>query len=220
MRPLGKATKIAHRNKKNEKDTFELLLNNYRDTPHPATGLTPASMLFRDDKCSIFPRKSVRTKDIIEAKEKDQKMKLQRTDEMNESKHEKQAEIDIGDRILIRNYLKQHEFDPLFLPQPHIVSSTNKNYITVQNEFEGGVLNRHKDDIKVLPYISKTAENINNNDETENDTKQSNKYCIEDYEDFARKMQEEQCDFDNFLFQDSHTSTNKYLCVGNHRLTI
>ena len=220
MRPLGKATKIAHRNKKNEKDTFELLLNNYRDTPHPATGLTPASMLFRDDKCSIFPRKSVRTKDIIEAKEKDQKMKLQRTDEMNESKHKKQAEIDIGDRILIRNYLKQHEFDPLFLPQPHIVSSTNKNYITVQNEFEGGVLNRHKDDIKVLPYISKTAENINNNDETENDTKQSNKYCIEDYEDFARKMQEEQCDFDNFLFQDSHTSTNKYLCVGNHRLTI
>ena len=73
---------------------------------HPATRLTPASMLFRDDKRSIFPRKSVRTKDIIEAKEKDQKMKLQRTDEMNESKYKKQDETDIGDRILTRNYRK------------------------------------------------------------------------------------------------------------------
>ena len=76
MRPLGKAMKIAHMNKENENDALELLLNNYRDTPHSATGLTPASMLFRDDKRSSFPRKSVRTKGIIKAKEKDQKMKL------------------------------------------------------------------------------------------------------------------------------------------------
>ena len=62
-----------------------------------------------------------------------QKMKLQRTDEMNESKYKKQDEIDIGDRILIRNYQKQHKFDPLFLPQPYIVISTNKNYVMVQN---------------------------------------------------------------------------------------
>ena len=55
----------------------------------------------------------------------------------------------------------------------------------MQNDDEG-VLNRHLNDIKVLPYISQTAGNINNNGETENDTKQSNKYCIKDYEDFAR----------------------------------
>ena len=144
-------------------------------------------MLFRDDKLSSFPRNSVRTKDIIKAKEKDRKMKLQRTDEINESKYKKQDEINIGDRILARNYLKQHKFDPLFLPQPYIVVSTNKNYVTVQNEFDGWVLNRNRDDIKVLPYISQTADNINKNDETEN-TKQSNKYCIEDYEDFARQV--------------------------------
>ena len=59
---------IAHINKENEKDTLELLLNNYRDIPHPATGLTPASMLLRDDKRSIFLRKSVRKKDITEVK--------------------------------------------------------------------------------------------------------------------------------------------------------
>ena len=63
--------------------------------------------------------------------------------------------------------------------------------------------NRHRDDIKVLPYISQAADNINNNDKTEYDEKQSNKYYIEDYEDFARQMPEKYCDFDNFLFQGS-----------------
>ena len=83
MRRLGKAMKIAHMNKENEKYTLELLLNNYRDTPHPATGLTPAPMLSRDNKHSSFPRNSVRPTHIIKAKAKDQKMKLQRTDEIN-----------------------------------------------------------------------------------------------------------------------------------------
>ena len=77
----------------------------------------------------------------------------------------------------------------------------------------------HRDDIKVLPYISQIADNINKNNETENDTKQSNIYCIEDYEDFHREMQQEYCDFDNnFLFQDSHTSTNKVPSYGETQI--
>ena len=106
----------------------------------------------------------------------------------------------------------------MFLPQPCIIISRNKKYVTVQNEFDGGVLNRHRDDIKVLPYISQTADSINKNDETENDKKQSNKYCIEDYEDFDRQMQEEYCDFDNFLFKDSRTSTNEVPSCGEPQI--
>ena len=82
-------------------------------------------------------------------------------------------------------------------------------------------LSTDRDYIKAVPYISQTADNINNNDETENDTKQSNKYCIEDYEDFARQIQEEYCDFENnFIFKDSRTCTNEVPSCGNHRLTI
>ena len=107
----------------------------------------------------------------------------------------------------------------MFLPQPYIFISTNKNYVTVQNELDGGVLNKHRDNIKVLPYISQTADNINKNDETENDIKQSNKYCTEDYEDFARQIHEEHCDFDNnFIFQDSRTSTNEVPSCGEPQI--
>ena len=56
MRTLGKAMKIAHMNKNLEKETLNQLLNNYRETPHPATGLRPAAMLFRDGKRTVFPR--------------------------------------------------------------------------------------------------------------------------------------------------------------------
>ena len=98
-------------------------------------------MLFRDDTCSIFPRKSVTTREIIEAKENAQKMKLQRTDEMNESKYKKQDEIEIGDRILLETIRNNTNLIHSFYHN-HIVISTNKNYVAVQNEFDRGVLNR------------------------------------------------------------------------------
>ena len=64
MRPLGKAMKIAPMNKNSEKETLNQLLKNYRDTPHPATGLVPAAMLFRDGKRTVFPRKLVTDSDV------------------------------------------------------------------------------------------------------------------------------------------------------------
>ena len=85
----------------------------------------------------------------------------------------------------------------------------------MQND-DAGVLNRHRNDIKVLPYISQTAGNINNNDETENDMKQSNKYCIEDYEDFARRCRKSTVILIIvFFFRTVVWALTKYLHVGN-----
>ena len=85
----------------------------------------------------------------------------------------------------------------------------------MQND-DAGVLNRHRNDIKVLPYISQTAGNINNNDETENDMKQSNKYCIKDYEDFARRCRKSTVILIIiFFFRTVVWALMKYLHVGN-----
>ena len=48
MKPLGKTMKMAHHDKRSEQVALKHLLSNYRNTPHPATGLPPAAMLFRD----------------------------------------------------------------------------------------------------------------------------------------------------------------------------
>ena len=53
----------SHEQKLRKRDLNQLL-NNYRDTPHPATGLAPAAMLFRDGKRTVFPRKFVADSDV------------------------------------------------------------------------------------------------------------------------------------------------------------
>ena len=46
MCPLGKTMKIAHLHHQPEKKALEEFLQNYRDTPHPVTGVSPSAMLF------------------------------------------------------------------------------------------------------------------------------------------------------------------------------
>ena len=59
MKPLGKAMKIAHYNGQDEQSTLKSLLENYRDMPHPATGVPPGAMMYRDNISCAFPRKAV-----------------------------------------------------------------------------------------------------------------------------------------------------------------
>ena len=75
MRPLGKAMKIAYHNRAPENDTLNQLLMNYRDTPHPAPGVAPAAMLFRDAHQSNFPRHPVTEDDIMCARKRNATLK-------------------------------------------------------------------------------------------------------------------------------------------------
>ena len=55
MRPLGKAMKIGFQNKVAETKTLQEVISSYRNTPHPQTGIPPASMFFRDGMCRTIP---------------------------------------------------------------------------------------------------------------------------------------------------------------------
>ena len=60
MWPLGKTMKIAHLHHQPEKKALESFLQNYRDAPHPATGVSPAAMMFRDDKQTFSKKTNLR----------------------------------------------------------------------------------------------------------------------------------------------------------------
>jgi len=166
MRPLGKTMKIAHMNRDSEKEALDLLLRNYRDTPHSATGISPAAMLFRDDKYTDFPRKPVTDNDIIKARIKDTELKAERTEKINSSKYKKHDQVCVGDIVLIRNYNKKRKFDPLFLTQTYSVIETSDHYVTVRNNKDNNVLKRHRDDIKLIS--EKHNDEISNNDICQN----------------------------------------------------
>lgn len=154
MRPLGKAMKIGHHNGTPEKESLRNVLKNYRQTPHIATGIAPATMLFRHGQRLDFPRRHSTEDDVRKARETDQKRKTQNENRVNCSKYRKKSHFQIGDNVLIRNYNKSRKFDTLFLQEAFKIVDINKegNKVTVQQEGNGLTLCRHPDDIKPFEH--------------------------------------------------------------------
>ena len=149
MKPLGKAMKIAHNGSTSQQTALAQLLDNYRDTPHPATGVTPAAMLFRDAPNSVFPGVTVSAEQIAAARERDREAKVQRQMEVNDSKYKKKSDVKEGDWVLIRNFSKTSKFDPIFQTEPCKVTEISDGWVVVERE--GIRYRRHRDDIKVVP---------------------------------------------------------------------
>ena len=105
MKPLGKTMKIAHYNHEDEKKALQNLLENYRDTPHPATGVPPAAMLFRDSISNTFPRKSVADDVIHAARANDATQKLEYQEKANSSKYKKPADVSVCSGLVCNNPL-------------------------------------------------------------------------------------------------------------------
>ena len=149
MKPLGKAMKAAHNGNESKHTMLVQLLSNYRDTPHPATGLPPAAMLFRDASDSVFPRVTVSEHQVEAARKRDWETKAERQLEVNNSKYKKRTDVKIGDWVLIRNFTKRSKFDPLFQPEPCMVTEIMDGWVALERA--GTRYRRHRDDIKAVP---------------------------------------------------------------------
>ena len=152
MKPLGKTMKIAHENKASKREALQQLLNNYRDTPHPATALPPGSMMFRHGYRTTLPRVNVDPQQVDEARVRDQHQKQERELNVNASKFRKENVITIGDTVIIRNFNKKRKFDPDFTKDMFNVIDKSKDgtVITIARESDGKIFRRHPNDIKVI----------------------------------------------------------------------
>ena len=151
MKPLGKAMKIANHNQLSEKDTLQQLLNNYRDTPHPATGIPPCEMMFRDGVRNIFPRVGVTYEDVLLARDKDKILKDRRQEKINSSKYRGESQLKVDDTVLLRNFQKCSKFDPIFMPQLCEVLDIkcNGRRVTIERKRDGKIFKRHPDDLRL-----------------------------------------------------------------------
>ena len=143
--------KIAHQHRTSEKDALSQLLSNYRDTPHPATGITPNDMLFRDPPQSSFPRRNISEQSIKDARARDVDLKDIRQQKINASKYRKESAFQVGDTVLIRNFHKTSKYDPFFQLSPLVVTSIQNSgrCLTLQRLSDGKVYQRHPDDVKL-----------------------------------------------------------------------
>ncbi len=122
--PLGKAMKIAYQTRAPEKETLERTLNNYRHTPHPATGIPPAAMMFRDGQRYDFPRTYATEEDVRRAREADKQKRIDNEEKINSSKYRKKSNFNIGDKVRVRNYQNRGSLIP-FSSVNHSKSSTS-----------------------------------------------------------------------------------------------
>ena len=86
-----------------ESQAIKELLDCYRDTPHPATGVPPNAMLFKNQPESSFPTKQLSDTDIEMARLRDKTLKEDRTCDINNRKYKHFTKIEEGDHVLLRN---------------------------------------------------------------------------------------------------------------------
>ena len=161
MKTLGKSMKIAKRNNMSEKEALAQLFSNYRDTPHPATGLSPNNMLFRDAPQSTFPRKNITNQEVQAAKQRDLANKLHRQEKLNASKYRTASNFKIGDLVMIRNFEKSSKFDPIFQYEPLVIVDIEDEgrCLHIQRLHNGRIYKRHPDDVKLYSSIPDITEN-------------------------------------------------------------
>ena len=149
MKPLGKAMKIGAHQKRGEKATLNNFLQNYRDTPHTATGIAPGAMIFRDGYRSNFPEQRLDEEEIIKALEIDIKTKDKRKSDYNASIRTSPANFREGDHVLVRNYRTMNKLDPYFLPERYIIMDIRGKgrIILVKSTRHEGTLIRHPNDL-------------------------------------------------------------------------
>ena len=118
-------------------------------------------MMFRDGVRSTFPRRTLSDAEIANGKERDQRSKSTNEKKVNSSKYRRESSFQVGDHVLVRNYKKSSKYDPIFLPQPYIITNVDHNTKKVTVQIDNQTLIRHPDDIK--PYH---IDAINNQGET------------------------------------------------------
>ena len=147
MKPLGKAIKAALFNRDSAQQAVDDLLQAYRTTPHPATGIAPGDILFRYGYHADFPRKASTDEEVDAAVDKDREQKRERTENTNASSKRRTADFQPGDQVLLKEYPKQGKFDPLYARDVAEVIQVEDKGVIVR-ESDGKIKRRHKDDVK------------------------------------------------------------------------
>ena len=150
MKPIGKAMKMCHYDKRSEKEALQNAVTSYRQTPHVATGVPPAGMIFRDGMRHQFPRKTLTSEAIEEARAKDLQQKETNEANVNRSVYRKEAKFCVGDKVLVRDTTKQSKFQPKFMQDIFEViqfDQVAKKLMLQRAGFHDTII-RHPDDVK------------------------------------------------------------------------
>nr|CAI5846927.1 unnamed protein product [Callosobruchus analis] len=171
-RDILKRLKISQATNTNWKQELTDYLIMYNSTPHATTGRTPSELFFRRQFRDKIPSLEIQTQSPIgdDVKEKDKIEKEKGKQYSDRKRNAKESDIQIGDKVYVKNTIKNNKVTPTFNPTPHeVISKKNGDTLLKDNqtgqEYRRNVIHLKKagDEWKVINSNS-IPEHIDNPD--------------------------------------------------------
>ena len=163
MAILVKTTHAAMAEGKDPKVEVRRRLLNYRNTPHPSTGVSPSQLMMNRRIRTRIPQliKNPIDSKLQEARLKDQETRADRKNKLDLRKTAKNKEISVGDKVLVSQ--RKSTTKPPYDPKPFKVIEIKGTQVTAERGNKKRVRNLGK--VKVLrprpehPKLSKPNPN-------------------------------------------------------------
>ena len=119
--------------KTNWKENLQLMLMNYRNTPHHITGIAPSTLFFNKQPRSFIPGISAKKEkppnySQVKNKQKHSQEKLTFTNEHKTSKFK------VGDQVLLKKGCTRNKFESRYYPEAYYIINIKGDMISVINK--------------------------------------------------------------------------------------
>jgi transposase InsO family protein len=163
---LGKRLEIAHNNKLNYQQEINKFIMMYNTTPHGTTNVAPSELIFkrviRDKIPSI---QDVYIEPVLEeAKDMDMIRKQKGKEREDTRRGAKETDLDVGDRVLLRNVLFPNKLTPTFDSEEYEVVERENSEVLIKNRF-GKMVRRNISHVKKIPSLNQGRDILENENE-------------------------------------------------------
>lgn len=158
-----KRLKISQATKNDWKQELTDYLIMYNSTPHSTTGKTPSELFFRRQFRDKIPSLLIPSQFVNddEIKDKDKIEKEKGKQYSDRKRGARKSDIQIGDKVYVKNMVKENKLTPNYDPTPHVVVSKNSGDIQVRNNDTGHEYRRNVIHLKKIGDEWKVAKDNN-----------------------------------------------------------
>ena len=145
-RTLTKILQCATTEQKDWRKELQKFLLSYRTTPHPATGKSPADMMFQHKPQNDIPSYK-QTPAKKSPSEYATKMKIHTDTQRKAKVHDK---LNVGDTVLVKNFHRKNKTEPFYETEPYHITKVYDRSVKVQQHQKVFVRNN----AHIKPFIT------------------------------------------------------------------
>ncbi|CAK1596248.1 unnamed protein product [Parnassius mnemosyne] len=138
-RDILKRLRISQCEKSDWKDDLLKYLMMYNSTPHPSTGKSPSELFYGRQFRDKLPFLTDLENSYDDQEIRDRNIERKDKSKLNEDRKRRAVdrELEIGDKVYVKNLIKENKLVSEFNPTPHTVISSKGSDINIKNDETG-----------------------------------------------------------------------------------